>query len=137
MVSTYTNPKKYIKAIKTLLSKINEPNPDLLIIEAGGDIIWANVPTYLQDKEITKNITAFIIAPNDIMGVFGVLQFLEKWGLKQIPVFVSMPLRNNLGSKLRLEKLTGIKGYNINDDNELEELVSELHKIFNKMGKEK
>lgn len=132
LVSTYTNPKKYVKAIKTLLNKINEPNPDVLVIEAGGDIIWANVPTYLQDKEISRNIIAFIIAPNDIMGVFGVLHFLKKWGLTQIPVFVSMPLRNNLGSKLRLEKMTGIKGYNIDDDGECEELTSELFKILNR-----
>lgn len=130
LVSTYTSPEKYVKAIKTLLNEINKLNPNILIIEAGGDVIWANVPTYLQDKEITQSIVAFVIAPNDIMGVFGILQFLARWGLKHIPVFVSMPLRNNLGSKLRLQKLTGIKGYNINDDDELEDLVSELRKIL-------
>lgn len=135
LISTYTKPEKYLPAIKTLLAEISKNNPDILVIESGGDIIWANVPTYLQDYEITKNIAAFIVAPNDILGVIGVLHFLEKWELTKIPVFVSMPLRNNLGSKLRLKKLTGINGFDINNDQDCEDLVAQLFEIVTKRGK--
>jgi len=135
LVSTYTKSERYIPAIKTLLAEISKNNPDLLVIESGGDIIWANVPTYLQDSEITKNIAAFIIAPNDILGVLGVLHFLEKWELTKIPVFVSMPLRNNLGSKLRLKKLTGICGFDVSNDQDCENLVTQLFEIVVKRGK--
>ena len=104
LATTYTEAPIYRKAIYGLLNNVNSNKPDFIVAEAGGDLVEANVPSFISDASISKAISAIVIVPADIMAAIGAHSYLVKRGAK-VPSFVSLPkMRNEYTSAMRLRK---------------------------------
>src|SRR3989344_4511367 len=81
LASTYTTPDRYIPATKTLINKLNEDAPDIIVAEFGGDIIEANIPTFFHDPDLRSTVKSIVHSSGDIMGMKGSLEYYREWGL--------------------------------------------------------
>src|SRR3989344_330853 len=107
--STYTTPERYIPAIKTLINKLNEEEPDIIVAEFGGDIIEANIPSFFQDAELRAAVKAIVHSSGDIMGMEGSMEHYREWGLQDVPTFLTQPKdRNPLGTETRVKEHVGL-----------------------------
>jgi hypothetical protein len=127
--STYTAPERYLSGIFTLLNKLNRDNPDLIVAEMGGDIIWANAPTFLKNASIQTYIKAVIITSNDIIGAEAIHNKIRQWGVNR-DVFIALPLRNHEGSKLRIAKELRAPFF---DHTKIEDIKDTVEKLTIKM----
>lgn len=92
--STYTNPERFTKGIYTLLNCINAAKPDIIVAEAGGDPIEANIPTFLANPALMKYVKAFVIVAGDVMGMMGTVSYLHKFA-PNTPIFLTDPKDRN------------------------------------------
>jgi hypothetical protein len=113
LATTYTSAERYTPAIYKLLNLINSADPDLIIAEAGGDPIEANVPTFLSNPEIMRHVKSTIVVPGDIMGAMGTLQYLQRFNISE-NIFITDPKgRNTFSSRQRMRaELPGIPLFN-------------------------
>lgn len=110
--STYTSADRYIPAIRTLINKLNQGNPDIIVAEFGGDIIEANIPTFFNTSEFKKLVQVVIHSSGDVMGMKGSLSYYEKWGLNK-PVHLTYPIgKNILGAEERVREQIGLSLFN-------------------------
>lgn len=94
LATTYTSPERFTKGVYTLFNYINAGNPDIIIAEAGGDPIEANVPTFLQDPKLMKNVKAIILVAGDVMGMMGSITYLRKYA-PGMRIFLTDPKGRN------------------------------------------
>lgn len=94
LATTYTSTESFTKGIYTLFNYINAGNPDIIIAEAGGDPIEANVPTFLQNPALMKNVKAIVLVAGDVMGMMGSITYLHKY-VPDIPIFLTDPKGRN------------------------------------------
>jgi hypothetical protein len=126
--STYTTSDKYMICIRTLLSKANEKQPDVIVSELGGDIIWANIPTLLTAPDIMQHVIGLVLVPLDVLGAIGTMQLLHEWNVT-VPVhIINSPFRNNLASQMRLKRFLNMNSYSSVDAKDLDRLVEMLTK---------
>ncbi|MDO8610140.1 MAG: hypothetical protein Q7R95_06305 [bacterium] len=127
LATTYTSPKRYIKGMYTLFNLINEGKPNIIIAEAGGDPIEANIPTFLANNEFMKNVIAIVIVAGDVMGMMGTVNYLKKFKFK-IPFFLTDPKdRNSFTTRDRVRQfLPGIPIFNSLDPEETRKAVEQM-----------
>jgi len=77
LATTYTSPERFIPAIYTLFNLVNSENPDIIVAEAGGDPIEANVSTFLADKKLMEHVQTTVIVAADVMGMMGMRDYLH------------------------------------------------------------
>ena len=104
--STYTDPTRFRKAVRTMFHRLQSIGPDVVVAEMGGDVIWANGPTFLLDSQIAKRIVFAIIAANDVMGAIACATTLREHNVK-CRTWIALPLRNNEGSRHRIRATLG------------------------------
>jgi dethiobiotin synthetase len=105
LATTYTDARRYKKAIYGLLNAVNLRQPNLIIAEAGGDPIEANIPTFMQDAAIRTHLAAVVVVPGDVMAAYGTVSYLQSQGLT-LPTYISSPKqRNEFTSNKRLRGL--------------------------------
>jgi hypothetical protein len=107
------------------------PEPDILLVEHGGDLIWANVPAFLKDKQLMFNTTAIIICSESAVALIGALEELRSLGIENsdsTKIFASMPLVNPEGFYRRVKRLLDVGRI---------EGVFDVNKPLLKEGKEK
>ncbi|MBR0607492.1 hypothetical protein QRD88_03080 [Bacillus safensis] len=124
--STYTSPERYKKGIRTLLNRLNKKEPDLIVAELGGDIIWANIPTLLTMPDVMKNVIGIVLVPLDILGVIGSFSLFEKWEVTTPVHLVNSPFRNTYASQIRNEKYVGVKSYDPTNEEDVNNLVEQI-----------
>lgn len=95
LATTYTGPQRYTKGIYTLFNYINEGKPDIIIAEAGGDPIEANIPTFLSNQLLMRNVKAIVIVAGDVMGMMGTVDYLKQFEF-DIPLFLTDPKDRNI-----------------------------------------
>lgn len=114
LATTYTDAERFTKGTYTLFNRINsgEPTPDIIVAEAGGDPIEANIPTFLRDKALMKNVGAVVIVSGDVMGMKGTVDYLRKF--TDAPLFLTDPKgRNPVSTRERVRhELPGIPIFN-------------------------
>lgn len=94
LATTYTSPERFTKGVYTLFNYVNAGNPDIIVAEAGGDPIEANIPTFLQNPELMKNVKAIVLVAGDVMGMMGSIAYLHKYA-PYIPIFLTDPKGRN------------------------------------------
>ncbi|MBI5457223.1 DUF1611 domain-containing protein [Candidatus Kaiserbacteria bacterium] len=125
--STYTTPERYIPAIKTLINKLNEDEPDIIVAEFGGDIIEANIPSFFQDAELRSAVKAIIHSSGDIMGMEGSLEHYREWGLSSVPTFLTQPKeRNPLGTETRVKEHIGLPLFDSLNTAQVSDVVTQI-----------
>lgn len=67
---------------KAILNKLNESEPDLIVVELGDGIVGGySVDSILQDPEIKAATGSFVFCASDYVGVVGGIEVLKKFGV--------------------------------------------------------
>lgn len=127
LATTYTSPERYTKGMYTLFNFINEGKPDIIIAEAGGDPIEANIPTFLANKDLMKNVKAIVIVAGDVMGMMGTVDYLKQFEF-DIPLFLTDPKdRNTFATRERVRQfLPNIPIFNSLNPEETRKAVEQM-----------
>lgn len=127
--STYTSSERFIKGIYTLLNQINAAKPDIIVAEAGGDPIEANIPTFLSDQALMKSVKAFVIVAGDVMGMMGTVFYLKKFA-PDIPMFLADPKdRNPYSTRKRAKQyLPDLQMFNSLNSEEVKNIIVRILK---------
>lgn len=127
LATTYTSPERFTKGVYTLFNYVNAGNPDIIIAEAGGDPIEANVPTFLQNPELMKNVKAIVLVAGDVMGMMGSIAYLRKYA-PDIPIFLTDPKgRNPVTTRERVaHELPGFTIFNSLDPVEVQTIARQI-----------
>ena len=124
--STYTAPERYVPAIRTLLERLNESAPDVIVGELGGDFIWANIPTLLQTPDVMRHVVGLTLLPLDVVAGIGAIRLLEDWAVS-VPVHIVIPhLRNPEAARLRIRRFMGREAYDVTSEADVEAFVDVL-----------
>lgn len=127
LATTYTSPERFTRGIYTLFNYINLGNPDIIVAEAGGDPIEANVPTFLRDQSIMRNVRAFIVVAGDVMGMMGTINYLKQFA-PSTPIFLTDPKdRNFMATRDRVRhELPGIPMFNSLNSSEVQDVAKQI-----------
>ena len=67
---------------KAILNKLNELEPDLIVVELGDGIVGGySVDSILLDEEIKNATSTFIFCASDYVGVIGGIEVLKRFGI--------------------------------------------------------
>lgn len=127
LATTYTNPERFTRGVYTLFNYVNAGDPDIIIAEAGGDPIEANVPTFLQNPKLMKNVEAIVLVAGDVMGMMGSIAYLRKYA-PNMPIFLTDPKgRNPVTTRERVRhELPGIPIFNSIDASEVQGITKQI-----------
>lgn len=74
------NSQEVVDSALKLVALANSYNPDCILVEFGDAVLGEyHVAEILQNKIFHSQITAVILAANDLAGIAGTIQILEKW----------------------------------------------------------
>lgn len=133
LVTTYDVPRAdYLRAMKGMMGELEQlingsaPQvrvPEVIVGECGGDVCWANVPEFLQDHELMRNLRAIVVASSTFMEAYGVRCYLKELGVKG-PVFFSKPIKTEpLYRKEKFSREFGAPFFDVLIPEESEELT--------------
>lgn len=100
--STYTAASNYEPAVRSLLHLLSGKEPDIIVAELGGDLIWANIPTLFGMADVMESVVALVVIPGDVLGAIGTAKMLGEWGVTPPVVWGIPPTRNPTGFRLRM-----------------------------------
>jgi hypothetical protein len=67
---------------KAILNKLNELEPDLIVVELGDGIVGGySVDSILLDEEIKSATSSFVFCASDYVGVIGGIEVLKQFGI--------------------------------------------------------
>ena len=105
LATTYTSPERFIPAIYTLFNLVNSGRPEVIVAEAGGDPIEANVSTFLADKNLMEHVRTAVIVAGDVMGMMGPIDYLHKFAPDLAIVLAQPKGRNPTTTRERVQSL--------------------------------
>lgn len=77
------NSEEVVDSALKLVTLANIHTPDCILVEFGDAVLGEyHVAEILQNKTFNSQITAVILAANDLAGIAGTVQILAKWGIK-------------------------------------------------------
>lgn len=124
--STYTSSENYKKGIRVLIEKMKNEDPDIIVAELGGDIIWANIPTLFQMKDIMNYVIGIALISSDAISTIAAYDFLQKWEVdKKIFIFNS-PFKNLLASRKRIDFYLNVNSYDSNNYTDINKVLNEI-----------
>jgi hypothetical protein len=127
MITTYTSPETFRTRIVRSFRYAQDLGVGFLVAELGGDLIYANNPTFLSMPEMRENIRSLLVINNDPLSCLGARRYLEVnlgFPRSRIRMF-SSPFRNFLGMSRRMGVL-GIEAlYDVRDLDHLRRVVEE------------
>ncbi len=94
MATTYTSAEIFTQGMYALFNTLNASKPDVIVAEAGGDLIEANIPTFLADKKLMQYVRAVVLVAGDVMGMMGAITYLDQHARK-IPIYLTDPKGRN------------------------------------------
>ncbi len=77
----------------SLLDRVSA-DADLTVLEAGGDIIWANIPEILKTKDFTRALRRIVFIPGDPTAALGARHLLDSWDVATEVTWVVPPFLN-------------------------------------------
>lgn len=96
---------------KAILNKLNESQPDLIVVELGDGIVGGySVDSILLDREIKNATSTFIFCASDYVGVIGGIEVLKRFGIT-IDVIAGSVTDSRAGEDFVVENF-GIKAGN-------------------------
>lgn len=87
-----------VPVTRSIIHELAEGNPDCIVLEMGDGIIGGyNVASLFADKELFERQVCMIICANDLMGVWGSLEYLKNVGLskEENAILVSGPVTDS------------------------------------------
>jgi hypothetical protein len=109
MPTTYIAGGEYAAKAERSFLAAQDAVPDVIVVELGGDIIWANNATLLRQPFLRRALRALYVIANDSLSAFGTLTWLrgldEEGGsapaLSEVASYVCSPFRNHAGAVKR------------------------------------
>lgn len=96
---------------KAILNRLNEHEPDLIVVELGDGILGGySVDSILQDEEIRNVTAAFVFCASDYVGAWGGVELLKKQGI-QVAVVAGSVTDSQMGEDY-IEQQFGITAGN-------------------------
>ncbi len=127
LVTTYKVPEKVVVEVaKGILNHLGKRKPGAIVAELGGDILGANVPAILADKEIRDAASAMILVPSEIFAAYGALRYLEDRGFPTNRVYVAQPKKNPETSQERARDILHCDLYDCEKEKDLASLVEKI-----------
>ena len=100
---------------KAILNKLNENEPDLIVVELGDDIVGGYaVDSILQDSDIKQATAAFVFCASDYVGVIGGIEVLRRLGI-EIDVIAGSVTDSQMGEDF-VQKEFGLNAGNARRD---------------------
>ena len=100
---------------KAILNKLNENEPDLIVVELGDGIVGGYaVDSILQDSDIKQATAAFVFCASDYVGVIGGIEVLRRLGI-EIDVIAGSVTDSQMGEDF-VQKEFGINAGNARRD---------------------
>ena len=85
--------KMVVEVAKGILNYLGEKQPDAIIAELGGDILGANVPAILEDREVLSKTSTIVLVPSDTFAALGAITYLHDRGFDDSIIDVAQPLK--------------------------------------------
>jgi hypothetical protein len=128
LITTYCPPEMFQERILKSFLFAQDHEPDLILAELGGDLTFANNPTFLRMPEIVANSVGMIVVSGDPLSCYGVARYLtEEMGVPPESVrHFSSPFRNPAGMKARAEVMGVKEVFDPNSPEEVEAAVEGL-----------
>ena len=96
---------------KAILNRLNEHEPDLIVVELGDGILGGySVDSILQDEQIRAATAAFVFCASDYVGAWGGVELLRKQGIK-VDVIAGSVTDSQMGEDF-VQREFGIKAGN-------------------------
>ncbi len=127
LITTYTEPANFQRCIVRSFRSAQDQRPDLIVAELGGDLIWANNPTFLNMAEMRDNIRLLAVLTSEALSCIGISHYLEQslhFPMSRVRLF-SSPFRNYFGMQKRLAMLGTARLYDANDMAHIGSVVDE------------
>lgn len=106
LISSYTSPKKVLKALTQLISHTATQNVDIIVGELGGDIIEGCVREIITWKEIQDKIISIIHVSEDVLSILGSQRIYRDLNIDK-PILYTLPKgRNKVASRNRLSEFS-------------------------------
>ena len=107
-----TGPANGPRLTRTMLNRMAETRPDVIVFELGDGILGAyGVEAILKDPEVRKALSAVILCANDPVGAFGGVQLLrERFDIEPAMV-TGRSTDNEVGVKIIREQM-GVAAFN-------------------------
>lgn len=123
LITTYTSSENFSSMIMEPFLYSQDNGVDIIVCELGGDIVWANNPSFLKLLDIEDNLLNIFIICNDALSAMGSYFYLKKEYPNISYNLVASPFRNYLGMKNRVNKLLNTTIINPNDYEEINEYI--------------
>jgi hypothetical protein len=82
--------------------------PEIIVVEHGGDLIWADIPIFLRDPALMAAVRVIVLCSDSAMSLIGAVEELRSLGVEngaRVKLFASAPLLNVEGFYRRVERL--------------------------------
>ncbi len=126
-ITTYGPPGPFRERITPVFRHAQELGADAIVAELGGDLVWANNPTFLTMPEMVACIRSLFVIGNDALACAGAVAYLEnplEFPTDRVRLF-SSPFRNHFGQVKRMPVLGLGDLYDPNDPDAVSRLVAE------------
>jgi len=128
LITTYCEPATFRQRILRSFLFAQDHDPDLILGELGGDLTFANNPTFLRMTEIRENLQGLVVISSDPLSCYGVARYLEDelQVPKRLVRHFTSPFRNPAGMKARAAVMGVDAVYDPNDLGEIRAVINDL-----------
>lgn len=124
--STYTSALNYEPAVRDIMNRLAAVEPDVIVAELGGDILWANVPTLFQMTDIMDAVQSLILIPSDPVAAVGARALLDDWGVTAPVIWAIPPTRNPTTYRARMDAFVQGKLIDTRSEGDIEALATQI-----------
>lgn len=118
------DPRVFLPALESLFYRVAaREDPDVIIGEMGGDLIWGNNDAILSESVLTRSVRLLIVVASDAVSALGAKDLLSRWGVRIPLAFASYWLRSYGGMALRFRKHLKEECIDATDKNAIERFV--------------
>jgi hypothetical protein len=122
LITTYCPAETFRERIILPFLYAQDHEPDLIVGELGGDLTFANNPTFLRMPEVRRNLGGMMVISSDPLSCYGVARYLTEAleiGPELVRHFTS-PFRNPWGMKARASVMGVEEVYDPNSSEDIE-----------------
>ncbi len=124
LITTYGDPETFSERIVRPFRYAQDLGAEVIVAELGGDLVWANNPTFLAMPEMVDQIRTLMVINNDALSCLGIVRYLDEmlgFPMDRVRLF-SSPFRNHMGQLKR----TPVLGIGRLDDPNDRDRVAEI-----------
>ncbi len=107
LITTYCDADTFRKRIVRPFRHARDLGAEVVIAELGGDLVYANNPTFLAMREMVARLRMLMVVNNDALSCLGTMHFLERdlaFPIERVRLF-SSPFRSFSGQAKRMPVL--------------------------------